>query len=128
MTTNPNLSDLIKRNAALEKENAALQAKLDAICDKLLANSHTITDSPKKLGITPNDKIKALSGLLHEIFGLVKHQYGHIQIKPIDAPAAIEAPKPKYAIGDKVRIVGKQETPPPITDYAVGEYDTIQLD
>lgn len=92
-----NLDNLIQDYAALSAENAKLKA---AIADAL----HSLR----------NGRIPSALSVLEMTTWL----------PPAEAPEAI-APKPKFQVGDRVRIIGNQETPPPTSDYAVGEYDTI---
>lgn len=122
MTNSQNIESLIRQHAALKAELAIAQGKLDAIRDKLLANNHNIMGSPSLVKVTPSAKIRMMRDIFNEIFAIVKHEYRHIEIKPA---AEAEAIAPKFKVGDKVRIVGRQETPLPVSDYGRGGYDTI---
>lgn len=110
MTNSQNLESLIKENKRLLAENEAMREGL-----QLIANGAEAAKT-EVLGKSPH----LASGFLEGIEIIAREVLASV------APAAeVEAIAPKFKMGDRVRIVGKQETPPPITDYAIGEYDTI---
>lgn len=98
MTNSQNLESLIAQHDALKAENEVMREALQQIANM-------------------NEMYSRIADAI---------SIARIGLTPVVAPAVeVEAIAPKYKIGDKVRVVGKQETPPPVSDYGRGEYDTI---
>lgn len=100
MTANkPDLSDLIKRNQQLEKENAELRQELARLT--LLAHDKAdelifAATNPETFGIGTFEEIASALANIEENSLIISQ-----------APAAApEAPKPKFQVGDRVRVVG----------------------
>lgn len=145
MPTDKNIQDLANENKrlmaeykALKEDNARLEAELaalkapDAIAPKptiaLPQHRFDTGDKVRRIG-KEYEKGRYDTVVMFTINGYCLEKiYGTEDYAYFDEAALIpyiELPAPKFSIGDRVRITGKQETAPPSSDYGAGTYDTI---